>query len=67
MNYHRHEWKSHEALGVANIVFRLIDIFPIKIVMTAPKELLATMFEAITYLTCTFQEKAASEEEVNVS
>lgn len=53
-----HKWNGHQAFGLSNILFRLLDVFPIKIIKSISQHNLSTLFEAMTYLTCTFQEAA---------
>ena len=58
--HYSHQWSAHQASCLATIIFRLVDVFPMKIVRVIASETLNRLFEAMIYLTCTFFEKAAS-------
>ena len=47
-----HQWSEHQALGLANIIFRLCDVSPIKVLSALPQQLITTFFEAMTFLGC---------------
>ncbi|XP_047129272.1 exportin-4 isoform X1 [Hydra vulgaris] len=58
-----HHWSGHEALGLSNIFFRIADIFPIKILILIPRELLFQFFDGMTFLTCSFLEASVHAED----
>ncbi|XP_070568372.1 exportin-4-like isoform X2 [Ptychodera flava] len=56
------EVADHEALGISNIVNRLITVYPIAIIVSLPRELLDPFIDTLSKLTCQFGRKAALEE-----
>ncbi|XP_066917411.1 exportin-4-like isoform X2 [Clytia hemisphaerica] len=56
----KHEWSAHQASGLASIIFRLVDVFPMKIIRGISDDILNRLFEAMMFLTCMFLEKAAT-------
>ena len=53
-----HHWTGHQALGLSNIINRLVDVFPFKVIIKLSHQTVASFLEAMTYLTCNFQEAA---------
>lgn len=53
-----HHWTGHQALGLSNIINRLVDVFPLKVIIKLSHQTVASFLEAMTYLTCNFQEAA---------
>ena len=51
-----HHWTGHQAHGLANIIFCLVDISPIKVLISVPQQLVTMLLEAMTFLNCTFLE-----------
>nr|CAD7403478.1 unnamed protein product [Timema poppensis] len=69
--YRTHPLKDHsvnildrEALGISNIVRKMILFFPTSILICLPSELLQSFLEQLAKLTCQFAEGAAQEESV---
>lgn len=57
-----HPWSAHQAFGLANVIFRLVDVSPIKVFMSIPQQLVTTLFEAMTFLSCSFMEASVKSE-----
>nr|CAD7397105.1 unnamed protein product [Timema cristinae] len=55
---------DREALGISNIVRKMILFFPTSILICLPSELLQSFLEQLAKLTCQFAEGAAQEESV---
>nr|CAD7589621.1 unnamed protein product [Timema genevievae] len=55
---------DQEALGISNIVRKLILFFPTSLLICLPSELLQSFLEQLAKLTCQFAEGAAQEESV---
>lgn len=53
---------DRQALGISNIIRKLILFFPPPLLITMPSDLLQSFFEQLTQLTCRFSEGAAQEE-----
>lgn len=53
-----HNWSGHQALGISNMIYRLVDVFPVKIIKQVSQQTLSSFLDAITYFTCSFQELA---------
>ena len=64
--FFRHQWTAHQASCLATIIFRLVDVFPMKIIIGVDKNILNRLFEAMVYLTCSFLEKSAVSPKVSV-
>lgn len=57
---------DREALGISNIVRKVLLIYPPPILVTLPPDTLQAFLEVLTRLTCFFAEGAAQEESVSV-
>jgi hypothetical protein len=64
--HYSHQWSAHQASCLATIIFRLVDVFPMKIIRGVTFERLNHFFEAMIYLTCLFFDKAASVPKVSL-
>jgi hypothetical protein len=53
---------DRQALGISNIIRKLIQFFPPPLLVNMPTDLLQSFFEQLTQLTCRFSEGAAQEE-----
>ncbi|XP_077977331.1 exportin-4-like [Glandiceps talaboti] len=53
---------DHEALGISNVVNRLVTVYPIAVFVQVPTELLDPFINILTKFTCQFGRKAALEE-----
>ncbi|XP_002740804.1 exportin-4-like [Saccoglossus kowalevskii] len=59
------EVADHEALGISNIINRLVTVFPIGVMVRLPLELLDPFIHTLAELTCQFGRKAALEEAIH--
>jgi len=55
-----HRWTEHQALGLSNIIFRLCDVSPVKVLASLQQQLLTTFLDAIAFLTSTFLEASVN-------
>jgi hypothetical protein len=56
---------DREALGISNVVRKLILFFPPPLLVGMPVDILQSFLEQLTQLTCRFSEGAAQEESVS--
>jgi hypothetical protein len=57
---------DREALGISNVVRKLILFFPPPLLVGMPMDILQSFLEQLTQLTCRFSEGAAQEESVSI-
>ncbi|XP_057709108.1 exportin-4 [Corythoichthys intestinalis] len=56
------EIEDSEAVGISNIIFNLITMFPKSVLTALPSELFTSFINCLTMLTCSFGRSAALEE-----
>ncbi|XP_061548860.1 exportin-4 isoform X1 [Phycodurus eques] len=56
------EIEDSEAVGISNIIFNLITMFPRSVLTALPSELFTSFINCLTLLTCSFGRSAALEE-----
>lgn len=55
---------DREALGISNIVRKVLLFYPPRVLVTLPADILQAFLQTLTRLTCFFAEGAAQEESV---